>query len=95
MASVNATSLACVFLWLSAVDYILDAAEDYDLFEAFVVSQHTHRVVANVVQFVRVVAVLHANPYLLVQQEKVNVVQKRRDILLAQGIVAATCHNDC
>lgn len=50
--------------------------------------------VANIVKLVRVKAVLNPDPHLLVQQEQVNIVQQRRNILLTQRVISATCDDD-
>ena len=53
---------------------ILNAPEDNDLFEGFVVGDDAHRVVVDVFEAVTVDRELKFDPDLLVQQEQVDVV---------------------
>ena len=50
--------------------------------------------VANIVKLVRVKAMLNPDPHLLIQQEQVNIIQQRRNILLTQRVISATCDDD-
>lgn len=72
----------------------MNAAEDDDLLAALAVADHSHRVVADEVHLVAVVRVLDADPDLLVQQEQVNVIEQRGNVLLAEAVVTAACHDN-
>ena len=50
-------------------DLVLNSSENYYLLVRFVVCDHAHRVVVDVVEFVRVEAELQFDPHFLVQQE--------------------------
>ena len=76
------------------LNLILDSAEDDYLLVRLVVRNHTHSVVVDVVELVRVVAKLELDPHFLIEQEQVNIVQQRRHVFFAQAVVAATCHHD-
>jgi len=62
---------------------ILNATENYYLLVGFVVCDDAHRVVVDVVEFVRIETELQLDPHFLVQQEQVDIVQQWCNVLLA------------
>ena len=71
-----------------------DTTEDEHALILVTIRDHCHALVTNVVESVAVVAVLDLEPNFLVEQKQMQVVQKRRDVLLAQFVVATTGHEE-
>lgn len=72
----------------------MDAAENDDLFVGFIVGDDAHRVIVNVVKFVRVITKLQLDPNLLIEQEQINVIKQWSHILFAEAVITATRHHN-
>jgi len=78
-----------LFVFLGLIRFIrennvLNPTEDDDALVVRRFYHNTYRVVANKVEFVTVVGVLHSNPHLLVKHKQMQIVEQRRYISLAE-----------
>lgn len=71
-------------------NFVVNSAENQDLFVRFVICDNGHALIANEVNLFAGNCVLHVEPELLVKQEQVDVVEERSSILLAHLVVSST-----
>lgn len=75
---------------LVTLNGVADSTEDQHALIRVSIRDHAHGMVADEVHPVAVEAVLDVDPHLLVQQEQMQVIQKRSDVHLAKVVVSAT-----
>ena len=73
---------------------VVNASKDDDLLVGHIVRDHTHCCVAKMTQLMRIVRVLNLDPYLLVKQEQMHVVQERSYVHITDVIVTSPDYYD-